>query len=598
MGHPTISSYLRAVGGDPSGATDADLLGRFAASRDEAAFELLVWRHAALVQRVCRAVLRDHHAAEDAAQATFLALARKAHTFAGHASAIGWLYRVARRVSVKLARKRARTPATSAELDHVPATQSAEGLAPDEAAVVCAEIDRLPERYRVAVLLCFFEGLTHAEAARRTGVPIGTIAGRLARAKQLLARWLGRKGVGLPAVILALPAGTFVGSTARAATTFAAGGTVVPGVEPSILCLAEGALKTMTASTWKLTAAAVAVICSVSAGVWGFTLPAPAPAMLVPIAAAEPPKKAPPAAALAAEPPDGKRIADPKQRTRSQNNLKQIVLAMHNFHDANNFFPGDITDKEGRPTLSWRVAILPYLDEEKLYKEFKFDEPWDSEHNKKLLAKMPDIFRVGFEAKGATKTYYQGFAGPGTVFEPGQKVKITDITDGTSNTIAVVEAGPPVEWTKPADIPYAPKKPLAGMGGPFTNVLMAGTADGAVHSFRRDLDEKNLRRFIERADGEPIDDTNVDAKFPPTKEELKAAGEALEKNEKLLRAIADQFREQQKLLQELSKKLKPDDPIQGIDFERLQQMQTGLETLLNVLKKETEELRKQLEEKK
>src|SRR5436190_9871031 len=138
MSQHAIRDYLRAaVGVEAGGAADAELLARFAATRDESAFELLVWRHAALVQCVCRAVLRDHHAAEDAAQAAFLILARKAHTFAGRGSVVGWLYRVARRVAVRLAKNRAHRAATSAELDRVPATlPDAARASPDEIAAV------------------------------------------------------------------------------------------------------------------------------------------------------------------------------------------------------------------------------------------------------------------------------------------------------------------------------------------------------------------------------------------------------------------------------------------------------------------------------
>src|SRR5262245_51737897 len=292
MSQTAIRDYLRAAAGtDPAGAADADLLGRFAATRDESAFELLVWRHAALVQRVCQAVLHDHHAAEDAAQATFLALARKAHAFNRPGSVVGWLYRVARRIAIRSAKQRARRPVSSTELDHLAGAPREPEVGSDEVAAVCAEVDRLPERYRVAVLLCFFEGLTHTEAARRTGWPVGTVAGRLARAKDLLARRLSRKGVGLAAVALAVPGGSFVGSTASAAVAFAAHGAahgaVVPGVEPSVTRLAEGALRTMTATTWNLTAAAAAVLL-VSAGAWGLsTRTAPAdtepPALPVPV---------------------------------------------------------------------------------------------------------------------------------------------------------------------------------------------------------------------------------------------------------------------------------------------------------------------------
>ena len=214
MSHPAIREYLKvAAGANPAGPADVELLARFAATRDESAFELLVWRHAALVQRVCRAVLRDHHTAEDAAQAAFLVLARKAHTFPGRGSVVGWLYRVARRIAIRLAKDRARRPAISEGLDRVPGASREPHTPPDELAALCAEVDRLPERYRVPVLLCFFEGLTHAEAARRIGWPVGSVAGRLARAKDLLARRLSRKGIGLAAVALAMPAGSFVGAS-------------------------------------------------------------------------------------------------------------------------------------------------------------------------------------------------------------------------------------------------------------------------------------------------------------------------------------------------------------------------------------------------
>lgn len=109
MSQSAIRDYLRAAAGsDPAGTADAELLTRFVTGHDEAAFELLVWRHAALVQRVCRAVLGDHHAAEDAAQATFLVLVRKACTITDRGSVVGWLYRVARRVSIRFARQLAR----------------------------------------------------------------------------------------------------------------------------------------------------------------------------------------------------------------------------------------------------------------------------------------------------------------------------------------------------------------------------------------------------------------------------------------------------------------------------------------------------------
>jgi RNA polymerase sigma factor (sigma-70 family) len=275
MSHPVLRNYLRLAADDPTGPADTDLLARFARSRDEAAFEVLVWRHAGLVQRVCRGVLGDHHAAEDAAQAAFLILARKAHAFADHRSVVGWLYRIARQVAIRLAKDRTCRATDPVELDRIPAAARAPATPSDEVETLCAEVDRLPERYRVPVLLCFFEGLTHAEAARRTGWPVGTVAGRLARAKERLARRLSNKGVGVATVVLAVPAGAFVGNTARAAIVFATGGVVGPGIEPTVSRLAEGGLEAMTTARLKL-AGAAPLVCLGLVAVLGALFGAPA----------------------------------------------------------------------------------------------------------------------------------------------------------------------------------------------------------------------------------------------------------------------------------------------------------------------------------
>ena len=171
-----IQDYLRATSrGDAGGAADLELLARFVATRDESAFELLVWRHAALVRAFCRTVLRDHHAAEDAAQAAFLVLARKGHTISGHGSVVGWLYRVARRIAVRLAKDRARRAMTSDGLERVADASPSADAQPDEIRLLCAEVDRLPERYRIPILLCFFEGLDprRGSAANRLAHRLG-----------------------------------------------------------------------------------------------------------------------------------------------------------------------------------------------------------------------------------------------------------------------------------------------------------------------------------------------------------------------------------------------------------------------------------------
>ena len=148
-------------------------------------------------------------------------------------------------------------------------------------------------------------------------------------------------------------------------------------------------------------------------------------------------------------------------RAKDQNNLKQIGLALHNYHDTyGGFPPAALVDKRGKPMLSWRVMILPFIEQDQLYKEFKLDEPWDSEHNKKLLEKhpMPPVYALPGVAKDGEKmTHYQAFVGNGAAFDPIQTSKLQSITDGTSNTILVATAAKGVPWTKPDDIAFDPK---------------------------------------------------------------------------------------------------------------------------------------------
>ena len=146
------------------------------------------------------------------------------------------------------------------------------------------------------------------------------------------------------------------------------------------------------------------------------------------------------------------------RRTQCVNNLKQIGLAFHNYHTANDRFPGNIISKDGKPLLSWRVAILPYVEQETLYKKFKLDEPWDSPNNKPLLKEMPKVYLCPSRANPeAGTTTYRGFTGPGTLFEGKDGASIAQITDGTSNTIAIVEARDAVPWTKPDEMPLEPR---------------------------------------------------------------------------------------------------------------------------------------------
>jgi RNA polymerase sigma factor (sigma-70 family) len=609
MSHTAIRDYLRAaIGENPVGPSDAELLARFAASRDEASFELLVWRHASLIQRVCRGIVRDHHAAEDAAQAAFLILARKAHTFAGRGSVIGWLFRIARRVAFRLSKERARSTVVSSRLVHLPATPQEPSPDADEIETICAEVVRLPERYRVPVLLCFFEGLTHAEAARRTGWAIGTVAGRLARAKRLLAQRLSRKGIGLAGAAFALPAGNFVGATANAGVSFSRTGAVVPGIKPTVTSLAEGVLKAMTATKLKFAALAVFGLVAMATG-WTLSIAAsPQPqdttanAVAQAPVAAQAPKTVQPPAAQPVKPKQenpAERKAHRADQELCSNSLKQIMLAIHNYAAANNVLPHDITDKDGKPLLSWRVEILPYIEQQGLYMEFKRDEPWDGEHNKKLMAKMPNIYRLGFQKKDDKKSYFQGFAGAKTAFEPGKKLNFVDFTDGTSNTLGVVVLGPSVDWSKPADIAYDPNKPLPKLDVPYNNLFTAGFMDGSVHSFKPELDPKVLKMLIERDDGQPVPDlTKLDApKLPLTKEDITMARGIIKEDTRLLTGITEQLKELQKNLDEVA--AKPN--LSELEMEGFRESQllnpSVLAELLEELKKKNEELRKLVREK-
>jgi RNA polymerase sigma factor (sigma-70 family) len=255
------AARLLAALGTPAEPTDAELLARFAQERDAGAFELLVWRHAALVLRVCRAVLRDRHEAEDAAQAVFLALARQARSVGKSGSAAGWLFRVARRVSFRASRRRAPATLPPADFDALPAPEQSLALDPDAERLLHEELARLAEPYRAVVLLCFFEGLTHAEAARRLGVPVGTVAGRMARAKEALASRLGWRGVSLslliPAAVTVAP--SFASATTHAAVAFAGGG--CPDVSGPVVALAKQELRMTLAKKLSTAVAALAVTC-------------------------------------------------------------------------------------------------------------------------------------------------------------------------------------------------------------------------------------------------------------------------------------------------------------------------------------------------
>jgi RNA polymerase sigma-70 factor (ECF subfamily) len=216
------------------------LLERFVARRDEPAFEAIVRRHGPMVLGVCRRILCDHHDAEDAFQATFLVLARRAKSVRPAEMLPNWLYGVARRTALKAHALNARRRSRERQVTTMPQPEIIPTVPRDDLSdLIDRELCRLPAKYRVPVILCDLQGLGHREAAVRLGWPVGTVSGRLSRARAMLARRLTRRGLALPAGTLAaglwpeaasadVPA-LLIKRTIEAAIPFAAGPAMAAG---------------------------------------------------------------------------------------------------------------------------------------------------------------------------------------------------------------------------------------------------------------------------------------------------------------------------------------------------------------------------------
>ncbi len=202
-----------------------------------------------------------------------------------------------------------------------------------------------------------------------------------------------------------------------------------------------------------------------------------------------------------------KKVQEAGAALTSLNNLKQIALAMHNYHDTNQSMPpAAVCDKTGKPLLSWRVLILPYIEEEALYKQFKLDEPWDSDNNKKLLAKMPKIYAIpGKTQPGDTDTHYRVFVGNGAGFDWLMGVKLNAIADGTSNTLMCVTAADAVPWTKPDELAFDPEKDPSKLFGAIVNgKVQVAMFDGSVRSLKKLPSKETLKALITRSGGEVL----------------------------------------------------------------------------------------------
>jgi RNA polymerase sigma factor (sigma-70 family) len=276
----TRGSIVRSIqilldAGTVAGMTDEQLLNQFLEGNSdaaEAAFTALVKLHGPMVWGVCRAALADLHDVEDAFQATFLVLVRKAGSVRRRDTLGPWLYGVARRVASRAgALRRRRRERSEADVEAMEATTMSNPDRREEIEALHRELDRLPEKYRAAVVLCHLEGRTQAEAARLLGCPIGTVGVRIIRAREILRSRLTRRGLALPAVLagaslapstvsaMVVPA-TLASSTVKAAIGIAAGKTLAAGgVSATALQLSQGVLKVMTITRFSIAASCVLI---------------------------------------------------------------------------------------------------------------------------------------------------------------------------------------------------------------------------------------------------------------------------------------------------------------------------------------------------
>lgn len=192
-------------------------------------------------------------------------------------------------------------------------------------------------------------------------------------------------------------------------------------------------------------------------------------------------------------------------RAQVLSKMKQINLALINYESQRGSYPAyALRTADGKPGLSWRVAILPMLDEDNLYRQFKLDEPWDSPHNKPLVDRMPSAFKSPGSDLDDGYTNYLAVVGPNTVITSGDKpASMRNIRDGTSNTIMIVEADDAYAaiWTKPDDYVIDPDQPLYGLGGIWTGIFYAGLADGSVLRIPASADPDSVNAWFGRDDG-------------------------------------------------------------------------------------------------
>lgn len=198
------------------------------------------------------------------------------------------------------------------------------------------------------------------------------------------------------------------------------------------------------------------------------------------------------------------------RRAQCANNLKQIGLALHNYHDVYGTFPpAYIPDENGQPKHSWRVLILPFLERQDLYQMYNFDEPWNSPNNAQLADRMPEVFRCPSDPISVNSPAYLAISGAETVFNNGEGSVISDINDGLSNTIMVAEvAGANINWLEPRDLDVTTMSRAinASQDGDAISSYHPGGAqvlfaDGSVRFLSDTMDAASVDALLLRSDG-------------------------------------------------------------------------------------------------
>jgi RNA polymerase sigma factor (sigma-70 family) len=429
---PMIENLRRvALRYEGAGITDGQLLERFVSARDEVAFEALVRRHGPMVWGVCHRLLRKQHDTEDAFQATFLVLARKAAAVFPREMVGNWLYGVAHTTALRARAATAKLRVRERQVIDMPEpTPRDEAQQEDLQALLDQELKSLPDHFRTAIVLCDLEGRTRAEVARQLKIPEGTLSSRLTTGRRMLAKKLARHGAvcsgGALATILsqnttsACVSASLVGSTVKAAASIAAGkavGTVL--VSAKVAALTEGVMKTMFLAKLKMTTAVLVLVSLATTGIVGFSYTTIANAQTEnrQQAQAEKPKT----------PPDDvekqKALADLEAARAELQKVNEVVDAARNrFLAARERY--ETAKKKGQPVeAKTETGVLRQIDaaQSSIYVEM-----WKERTE-------PDHELLGHQFSAWSGIMYESFtvAKDATIFQDNVKTKLTDLTKGS-----------------------------------------------------------------------------------------------------------------------------------------------------------------------